>query len=495
MSSYVTVDLGATSGRVVVGRLEHGRLHVAEVHRFRNEPLEAAQKQHWDAEELFAQTLVGLQRAATQLDGVGGSLGVTAWGVDVGLLDNDNKLLAPIQHYRAAGPETAQPLLMRLGAEELFTRSGVLPQPINTVFRIHDIVESAGPAARSEGVRALLVPDLWCALLTGVRTAERSIASTTGLVSLRTGSWDTGLLDAVGVDSSILPPVVDNGVVVGRLHKELAVKIGARDQWPFVLVASHDTASAVAAISGRPRTAFVSSGTWSLVGVELPAPIVTNDALAAGFTNEAGLGTTTLFMRNLTGLWLLEQAIRQWHDHGERVTIETLLQAAASVGPLEAAFDVSSPELVSSEDVLGTVRMLCDDACTTPPATPGEVTRCILQSLALTYRRTISLCEQLTNQPVDEVHMIGGGSLNPLLRQLTAEACGRPLRFGPVEATSLGSLATQAVALGNLAEKGEAQAVLQRSSYAGLLSGSDDQTVRRFWQQLDAIVPTPRSTG
>jgi rhamnulokinase len=489
----VTVDLGATSGRVVIGRLEHGRLHVAEVHRFRNEPLETGRKQHWDADELFAQTVVGLQRAAAQLDGAASSLGVTAWGVDVGLLDNDNKLLAPIQHYRAAGSQSAQLLVKRLGAEELFTRSGVLPQPINTLFRIRDIVESAGLAARSQGVSALLVPDLWCALLTGVRTAERSIASTTGLVSLRTGSWDIELLDAVGVYSSILPPVVDNGVVVGRLHKELAVKIGARYQWPFVLVASHDTASAVAAISGRPNTAFVSSGTWSLVGVELPAPIVTNDALTAGFTNEAGLGTTTLFMRNLTGLWLLEQAIRQWHGHGNHVTIETLLQDAARVVPL-AAFDVSSAELVSSEDILGTMRMLCADAGMTPPTTPAEVTRCILHSLALTYRRTINLCEQLTNEPVDEVHMIGGGSLNPLLRQLTADACGRPLRFGPVEATSLGSLAAQAVALGNLTEEGEAQAVLQRSSNAGLVSGSDDQTVRRFWQQLDSIVPTPERT-
>jgi rhamnulokinase len=292
-----------------------------------------------------------------------------------------------------------------------------------------------------------------------------------------------------------LPPVVDNGVVVGRLHKELAVRIGARDQWPFVLVASHDTASAVAAISGRPSTAFVSSGTWSLVGVELPAPIVTNDALAAGFTNEAGLGATTLFMRNLTGLWLLEQAIRQWHGHGKRVTIEALLQDAVRVGPLEAAFDVSSPELVSSEDVLGTVRMHCSDAGMTPPMTPAEVTRCILQSLALSYRRTIDLCEQLTNKSVDEVHMIGGGSLNPLLRELTADACGRPLRFGPVEATSLGSLAAQAVAVANSTEKGEAQALLQRGSNVGLLGASDDQTVRRFWQRLDAIVPTPWSTG
>ena len=286
----MTVDLGATSGRVLVGRLERNRLEVAEVHRFRNEPAGSGPELHWDAYELFAQTVIGLQRAAAQLDGAASSMGVTAWGVDVGLLDNHNKLVAPIQHYRAADPQDARHLLRQLGAEELFARTGVLPQHINTVFRIGKILLSAGSAARSEGVRALLVPDLWCALLTGARTAERSIASTTGLVSLGTGKWDTELLDAVGVDASVFPPVMENHVVVGELGEELAAKIGARNQWPFVLVASHDTASAVAAASPRPNTAFVSSGTWSLIGVELAGPIVTSDALAAGFTNEAGLG-------------------------------------------------------------------------------------------------------------------------------------------------------------------------------------------------------------
>ncbi|HET8915990.1 MAG TPA: FGGY family carbohydrate kinase, partial [Propionibacteriaceae bacterium] len=173
MYSHVTVDLGATSGRVVVGRLESGRIEVAEVHRFRNEPSGSGREQHWNTDELFAQTIVGLQRAAAELDGAAASMGVTAWGVDVGLLDANHKLLAPIQHYRAAGPEASQHLLDRLGAAELFARTGVLPQHINTVFRIRKIVDSAGAANKSEGVRALLVPDLWCALLTGVRTAER----------------------------------------------------------------------------------------------------------------------------------------------------------------------------------------------------------------------------------------------------------------------------------------------------------------------------------
>ena len=215
-------------------------------------------------------------------------------------------------------------------------------------------------------------------------------------------------------------------------------------------------------------------------------------ALAAGFTNEAGLGGTTLFMRNLTGLWLLERAMRQWQDQGQSIPIASLVDDAAAVGPLWAAFDVSSPELVSSDDVLRTVRRQFVSTDMAPPETPAEVTRCILQSLALTYRRTINLCEQLTRRSVMEVHMIGGGSLNPLLRRLTADASERPLRFGPVEATSLGSLAAQAVAVGNLSDEAQAQAVLQRSSN-GMLTPSDDESVRRFWQQLDSIVPTPRS--
>jgi rhamnulokinase len=490
---FVTVDLGGTSGRVVVGQLNDGRLELAEVHRFANEPQGVGSERHWEAEELFAQTITGLRRAARRCDNSMAGIGVTAWGVDVGLLDEDDKLLAPIQHYRAAAPEDMRAVLSSVTARELFTRTGVLPQQINTIFRIRRIVEHARAIASLDGVNALLVPDLWCALMTGARTAERSIASTTGLVSLRTGNWDVGLLDVIGVDASLLPPIVDNGRVMGPLRRELAKSIDVRSELPFVLVASHDTASAVAAISGRPRTAFVSSGTWSLVGVERSSPIVTTDALRAGFTNEAGLGTTTLFMRNLTGLWLLEQAVRQWQASGKNVTIARLLSAAAAMGPIQAAFDVTAPELVSSEDVLHTVRAQCVSAGLAPPVTPGEYTRCILQSLALTYRRTVDLCEQLTGEPIEALHMIGGGSRNSLLRQLTAGACGRQLRFGPVEATSLGSLIAQAVAVGHLRDNAEAREVLARSTDLGIVDPANDETERRFWRQLDSVVPTPGS--
>jgi rhamnulokinase len=494
VTAYVAVDLGATSGRVVVGRLRDGRFDLTEVHRFANEPRGTERARVWDVEALFGGTVTGLRRAAEacSVEEIGG-VGVTAWGVDVGLLDAQDRLLAPVQHYRAADPDGGRPLLDRLGAQELYTRTGVLPQSINTAFRIREIVDRAGPAAAQDGVTALLIPDLWCALMTGDRGAERSIASTTSLVSLRTGSWDTGLLDEVGVDRSLLPPVVENRQVAGGLRPVLAARIGVGECWPFVRVASHDTASAVAAVSGPPRTAFLSSGTWSLLGIERQAPILSGEALAAGFTNEAGLGTSTLFMRNLTGLWLLEQAVRQWRAQGLAVTVPGLVEEATAVGPTMAAFDVTAPELVTTDDVLGAVRKLCAVAGMAAPSTPGEVARCILQSLALTYRRTIELCEELTGEPVDAVRMIGGGSQNALLRRLTADACARPLRFGPVEGTSLGSVATQALTVGELSDEEQAHEVLAGSATVGALDPSTADADRRYWPDLDRIVPRPWS--
>jgi rhamnulokinase len=491
VTTYVAVDLGATSGRVVVGRLRgEGRFALTEVHRFPNEPKGSGRRRVWDVDALLEETVAGLRQAAVACaDERVAAVGVTAWGVDVGLLGPDGALAAPVRHYRSADPDGARALLDRFGEQELYARTGVLPQAINTVFRLREIVDEA---AAGEGTTALLIPDLWCALLTGERGAERSIASTTGLVSLRTGDWDGEVLAAEGVSPALMPRLVDNRRVVGPLRPELAVRLETRVPWPFVRVASHDTASAVAAVGDAPRTAFLSSGTWSLIGVPLRAPITSPDALAAGFTNEAGLGGTTLFMRNLTGLWLLEQAARQWREQGTAVTLTDLVSEATAIGPTRAAFDITAPGLVTTEDVLGTIRELCADAGQAAPSAPGEVTRCIVQSLAMAYRRTIALCERLTGDPVEALHMIGGGTRNALLRRLTADACARPLRVGPVEGTALGCVAVQASAVGDL-QADELPAVLARSAdvYTVDPSGAD----ARYWQQLDETVPTNGSAA
>lgn len=493
MGTYVAVDLGATSGRVVLGTLRDGRFDLHEVHRFPNEPLGSGRSRVWDVEELFAQTLVGLGHAARQAPGPVAGVGVTAWGVDAGVLGADGRLRGPVPHYRSAAPDGADDLLARLGGTDLYARTGVLPQPMNTVFRLRRLVDGASSGGPRDDVTVLLVPDLWCALLTGERGAERSIAGTTGLVSLGTGTWDTDLLAETGVDAAVLPPVCDNGQVVGTVGADVRARTGAGADWPFVRTASHDTASAVAAVSGRPGTAFLSAGTWSLVGVERHQPVVTPEALAAGFTNEAGWGRTSLFMRNLTGLWLVEQAVRQWRAQGLHVTVPELMELATEVGPVPAAVDVTATGLVHTDDVLGALRALCASAGMPVPSGPAEVTRCIAQSLALTYRRTLELCEALTGEPVEAVRMVGGGTRNALLRRLTADACARPLLVGPVEGTSLGSVATQALAVGELSDEAEMRAVLGRSVTVYRVDPSPDRIDRAFWQHLDSLVPTPWS--
>lgn len=488
--ALVAVDLGATSGRVLVASLAGDRFVTDEVHRFPALASGTGARRHWDVEGLLAQTVFGLRRAGTHPCGPRvAAVGVTGWGVDVGVLDGQDRLVGTVPHYRSADSDDAACLLDVLPAAELFDRSGVLPQAMNTVFRLRRTVDAAVDARGSaEGLTALLVPDLWCALLTGDRAAERSIAGTTGLLSWRTGDWDAGLLSRLGVDPVVLPPVSAAGHVVGAL-RTTAGDLGGMAGRPFVRVAHHDTASAVLAVGGRPGTAFVQCGTWSLVGVERDRPVVTAAALAAGFTNEAGWGDGWLLMRNLTGLWLLEQAVRAWRGAGRDLDVPTLLAQADARGPVVAAVDVSAPELVGDDDVLGATGRLCAAAGMAPPTTPAEVTRCIVQSLALAHARTVRACEVLTGEPVDVVRMTGGGARGELLRRLTADACGRPVLAGPVEATALGSIAGQALAVGAAADLAEARALVESSGQVVTVHPSTDPATARWWQRLDALVP------
>ena len=393
-----------------------------------------------------------------QLDGAASSMGVTAWGVDVGLLDNHNRLVAPIQHYRAADPQDAQ-RLHQLGAEELFVRTGVLPAHQHCVSHRQDsgfrrFSSQIGGRQSVARARPVVCASDWRPHRGAVDSQHRPLSPVPAL-----GTRSYWMLSASTPRS--FRPSWTTALWSANSARSLR-KIGARDQWPFVLVASHDTGLGRGGGFSSPQHCFRILG--HLVDGRCRAGWSNRHQRRVGcrLHERGGTRWTTLFMRNLTGLWLLEQAMRQWQDQGQEPHDRKLVDEAVAVGPLWAAFDVSSPELVSSEDVLRTVRMQCTSTDMAPPETPAEVARCILQSLALTYRRTVNLCEQLTGRSVTEVHMIGGGSLNPLLRRLTADACGR-LRFGPVEATSLGSLAAQAVAVGDLSDEADAQAVLQRA--------------------------------
>ncbi|MFI5912952.1 rhamnulokinase family protein [Dactylosporangium sp. NPDC051541] len=422
------VDLGASSGRVIVADVSPRSITFAEVARFVNDPVRVGGTLHWDVLALFRGVLRGLS-AAGPLD----SVGIDSWAVDYGLLDADGALLGNPVHYRDARTDG---VAARFDGYELYAASGIATLPFNTVFQLVAARSSAlFPAART----LLLIPDLLSYWLTGVKGTELTNASTTGLLAAGGGGWSPAMLDLAGVDAALLPPLRRPGAAAGTIQASLGVSSGT----PVTVVASHDTASAVAGVPGAGNFAYISCGTWSLVGVELPAPVLTRDSFAAGFTNEIGVDGTVRYLRNVMGLWLLQECMREWD-----LPLESLLAGAAEVPGGRSIVDATDPVFLAPGDMPARIAAACRAAGQPVPATPVEMTRCILDSLALAYRRAIDDARRLAGVSVDVVHMVGGGALNTLLCQLTADACALPVLAGPVEAGALGNILVQARALG-----------------------------------------------
>ena len=444
MGTYWTVDLGATSGRVMTAVLADERVSLHEEIRFANRPLDRGGELFWDLEELWQQTLAGLDRAAARARDNGEvpmGVAVDSWGVDFALVDGSGAI-GPSRHYRSASPAAAARAQQRVGAAELFRRSGVAPMDINTVFRLADAVAELGPAA--DGATMLLTPDLWTFRLSGTKAAELTIAGTTAMLDITTRTWDRDLLARLDIDPAVLPAVHAPGTQAGTILPSVAARIGTDADVPVLRSAGHDTAAAVAAIPGTGGIAFISCGTWALAGVETAQPVLSEAALRGGFTNELGANGRVLFMRNLTGLWLLEQAFNSWRRNDPAVSLDSLLAQAAARTELTSVIDVGAPALVHSADVQAQIRVMCADSGQRVPRSAAEMVRCILLSLAVAFRQTLLDCEQLTGVQVAEVHMVGGGTRNALLCQLVADTCALTVVAGPAEATSLGNALIQA---------------------------------------------------
>jgi len=334
------------------------------------------------------------------------------------------------------------------------------------------------------------MPDLWTFWLSGARGAEHTIAGTTSLLDARTGDWDRQLAYRADIEPRLLPPVTAPGSLAGGLRPNLAARLGA--DVPVYRAASHDTASAVAAVPGEGHVGFVSCGTWALAGVEHDRPVLTPEALRGGFTNEVGFGGRSRLMRNLTGLWLLEQALRGWRTTDPSVTLERAVAAADHEGPVSSFIDVADPKLIAGDDVLGLIAQACRRTGRPVPQTSAQVTRGILQSLALAFRATIQRCEQLTGRAVAVVHMVGGGSRNALLCRLTADACERPVLAGPAEATSAGNLLVQAIASGELGSLEELRHVVRRSAEVVRYEPRDDD--RALWDAAATLFASEPTT-
>ncbi|SDB81686.1 rhamnulokinase [Raineyella antarctica] len=461
MTTVAAVDLGATSGRVLAGTLANDTLHVEEVNRFPNGAISTRNRRgadlQWDVLALWQHVQDGLRAAGRS--GPVEAVGIDTWGVDYGLLDPEGRLLANPASYRSERTNGLPERFFRhLPAADLYAINGLQVQQFNTIFQLLADRDAFlhHPAAASLADRLLLVPDLLGYWLTGREVAEITNASTTGLLDVGTRRWSTTLLDLVrdrcGLDlAGLLPELVEPGTVLGTIEVpqlELCTSAGAPT--PLVSVGSHDTASAVLATPAvDEHFAFISCGTWSLVGVELDAPVRTPESLAANFTNELGVDGTVRYLKNVMGLWVMTECLNHWRYEGlPDLGWDQLLAEAAAAPALRSLVDMNDPRLLAPGDMPRRLAHLCREAGEPEPRTRGEFLRCIIDSLALAYRRAVEDACRLSGHEVRTVHMVGGGSQNALLCQLTADATGLPVDAGPVEGTGIGNLMVQLRAIG-----------------------------------------------
>lgn len=424
---YAAVDLGASSGRVMVGRCGPSTLDLEEVYRFANEPVALPDGLHWDILDLYRQTITGLRRAG----GVH-SAGIDSWGIDYGLLDAAGALLGLPYHYRDARTQ-------RIQRVDHYPVTGIQHLPFNTIYQL-----LAEPAERlSAAHTCLLIPDLLAYWLTGQVGAERTNASTTALYDVGAGAWATGLIEQVGLPRRLFPTLRDPGDIIGTLLGPTGLDV------PLVAVGSHDTASAVVAVPAADADfAYIATGTWSLVGVELDAPVLTEASSRANFTNEVGVDGTVRYLRNIMGLWLLQECQRTWHEPDTGA----LVAAAADAAPFAAVVDPDDPTFLPPGDMPARVDAYCLRTGQRPPTDRPAYVRCILESLALAHRAAVRDAAHLSGRDIRVIHVVGGGARNALLCQLTADATGLPVIAGPVEATALGNILIQHRANGGPAD-------------------------------------------
>ncbi|HWU22831.1 MAG TPA: rhamnulokinase family protein [Nocardioides sp.] len=438
------VDLGATSGRIMAGTVSADRIELEEVHRFPNRAVPVRGALCWDVIGIHREILAGLREVVADgpLDGVG----IDSWAVDYGLIDRDGMLVGQVFSHRDTRTDgVADKVVAEIGAAELYATTGIQQLPFNTIYQL---VASRGTAALAAAETLLLLPDLLGFWLTGAVGAERTNASTTQLYDVRAGEWARGLCDRLGLPAGILPPLRDPGSVLGTLLPAVAQELGVAGDVPVVAVGSHDTASAVVGVPAESQHfAYISSGTWSLVGLELDAPVLTEEARVADFTNEIGVDGTVRFLKNVMGLWVLSECVRAWD-----ADLAPLLAAAAEAEPLRTVVDINDPRLLApstpADPMPARIAALARAHGEPVPSSNAEIARCVLDSLALAYRRHVRGAARLAGVPVEVVHVVGGGSQNRLLCQLTADACELPVLAGPVEAAALGNVLVQARTLG-----------------------------------------------
>jgi rhamnulokinase len=484
---YLAFDLGAESGRAVLARLQSGILTTEEVHRFRNDPVEYGGSLHWDVPRLWFEIRKALSRLETvELAGIG----VDAWGVDYALLGERGELLQNPYHYRDRRTDgVMDEVLRKIGREKIYQTTGIQFMPINTLYQLF-AAQQQTPGLLAAAKYLLTIPDLFHYWLTGNAVCEFTNATTTQMVDPVKRAWATDLMQTLELPAHLPAPIVEPGSIIGTLLPEIAGHSSLADT-TIIAPVCHDTGSAVAAISARDGVAFLSSGTWSLVGTELDSPVITSDALRLNFTNEGGVNGTMRLLKNVMGLWMLQECRRSWFAEGLSYDYRELIDLAAGEAAFRHLVDPDDASFLRPANMLTAINEFCIRTQQEVPAKPGAYVRAVLESLAFKYRLVLHNLEQVTGKPIAQIRIIGGGSKNRLLNQLTADATGRKVLAGPAEATALGNVAVQILATGDATSLREVRDIVDRSFptevFEPLETGKWEQHAKRFEQYCGGV--------
>lgn len=455
MDAYLAVDFGAGSGRVIAGSIRQSTLILEEVHRFPNRHIRLGKHLYWDFLSLFEEMKNGIRQAVLKGYSIK-SIGIDTWGVDFGLIDKNGNLLGNPVCYRDERTEGLPEELFDAASLPVhYAEAGIQVMPLNTLYQLYSMKKSDDTRLEVAD-KLLFMPDLFSYYLTGVANNEYSIASTSELLDARTRSWNRALIDRLSLPQHIFGEIVMPGTIRGKVKREIREELGLSEEAEVIAVGSHDTASAVFAVPSTEnrQNAFLSSGTWSLLGIETERPILSEEARKAGFTNEGGVGGKIRFLQNITGLWMLQKLIAQWSERGEQTDYDFLITAAEETS-IASVIDVDDKAFQNPADMEIAIADYCQTRHLQIPVSQGEYVRCILQSLARRYKLAVEQLNRLISKPIEELHIVGGGCKNRLLNRLTAEALGIPVYAGPVEATAIGNILVQALTKGDIESRNE----------------------------------------
>ncbi|QOV89960.1 rhamnulokinase [Humisphaera borealis] len=490
--NFVAFDLGAESGRALLGRLDGGRLTLEEKHRFPNPNGRINGHLHWNLLQQWEELKTGLRKSSADVHGghiqIHG-IGVDTWGVDYGLIAPDGDILSNPFHYRDARTDGAMEKAYKIvSKDDIFAATGIQFMQFNTLFQLFSMLDSK-KALLSAAKTMLFMPDLLNYLFTGVAKAEFSIASTSQMLDPTTGQWALPLLEKLGIPTHILPPIVPSGTILGQLRADVATECGV-PAMPVIAPACHDTASAVAAVPVEGTSddwCYISSGTWSLMGVEIAKPLINEKVKQYNYTNEGGVGGTIRFLKNIMGLWLVQECRRHWLREGYEHSYSELTQMAARTRGFGAVIDPDHKPFGSPGEMPLKIEQYCRETGQRPPQTRSETVRCCLESLALTYRRTVEGLEDILGRKINTIHIVGGGCQNELLNQMTADATGRKVVAGPIEATAIGNILVQAMATGDIKSLAEAREVVRNSFDVKVFEPTDTKPWEEAYARYRAL--------